>query len=616
VNWRHFQAFVWLRWRLLVNRARRAGALNAILIIVLTVAAIATAVPLFVGGYMAGLFFIPQASPAHLMYAWDVLIVAFVFFWLIGLVSELQRNEPLSLSKFMHLPVSVNGAFLINYLSSLLRLSLINFVPLMVAFCLALIWTKGIVMLPTLAALVAFLVMVTGLTYQFQGWLASLMNNPRRRRGVIVATTMTFVLIAQLPNLINFLGPWNARKFAEQNSKLAEELNKLTQRAQTEKVNPDELVRRIEEAKKQHAAASAEANRNSLASLERTARLVNTVLPIGWLPLGVAAAAEGSVWPSLLGMLGMGAIGSASLYRAYRTTLAMYQGVSSTQPRKKVRVETKPNLDRERSNSLLETRIPGFSEPVSAVALAALRSLIRSPEAKMMLLSPIIMIPVFGSLLWNGRNGVPVAARPLIAIGGMGLILFGLMQLMGNLFGFDRDGFRVFVLSSASRRDILLGKNLAFVPIAVVFSLGVLAIAQFACPMRLDHLLAMVPQYIAMFLLFCVFTNLLSILTPLHIAAGSLKPSNPSVKTVFIQMAMFLFLFPLTEAPTLLPLGIEAGLRFWGKGNGVPIYLLLSLVQVALAALIYYFSLIWLGSLLQSREQKILEQVIGTGAGG
>ena len=47
--------------------------------------------------------------------------------------------------------------------------------------------------------------MVTALTYQFQGWLASLMSNPRRRRTVIVVATAVFVLIFQLPNLLNSL---------------------------------------------------------------------------------------------------------------------------------------------------------------------------------------------------------------------------------------------------------------------------------------------------------------------------------------------------------------------------------------------------------------------------
>ena len=54
-------------------------------------------------------------------------------------------------------------------------------------------------MLPLSAA---FLLMVTALTYQFQGWLASLMSNPRRRRTVVVAATAVFVLIFQLPNLL------------------------------------------------------------------------------------------------------------------------------------------------------------------------------------------------------------------------------------------------------------------------------------------------------------------------------------------------------------------------------------------------------------------------------
>ena len=59
-------------------------------------------------------------------------------------MAELQRSEPLTLSRFMHLPVSVRGAFLINYLSSFLSLSLIIFLPVMLAFCVALVYVKGV----------------------------------------------------------------------------------------------------------------------------------------------------------------------------------------------------------------------------------------------------------------------------------------------------------------------------------------------------------------------------------------------------------------------------------------------------------------------------------------
>ena len=132
---------------------------------------------------------------------------------------------------------------------------------------------------------------------------------------------------------------------------------------------------------------------------------------------------------------------------------------------------------------------------------------------------------------------------------------------------------------------------------------------QIVCPLRLDHFLAMFPQFVSMFLLFCIFTNLLSIYAPVHVAAGSLKPSNPKLSTVLLQMVMFLVLFPLTQAPTLLPLGIEMLSRFMGWTAGVPIYLLLCLVECAVVVFIYYFSLIWLGELFQAREQKILDIV-------
>ena len=611
MNWQHLRAFVWLRWRLLKNQWRRAGAVNAVLMMIVTIGALVTAIPLFIGCFMLGLYAIPEAAPAQLMYVGDGVIVAFLFFWGIGLVAELQRTEPLSLSKFLHLPVSVNGAFLINYVSSLLRLSLIVFVPVMLAFSLALVWTKGISMLPVLPALAAFLLMVTALTYQLQGWLASLMSNPRRRRTVIVVTTMIFVLGVQLPNLLNLYAPWGAQRQVDRSRTMMEELAKLDRATKSSDLDAGELMRRQQEVIEKHKLALREADRASAAQWTQSVRLANMVLPVGWLPLGVLAAAEGRVLPLVLGMLGMSAIGAGSLWRAYRTTIGLYTGQSSNSNARlaPVAAVTTPGGVRKRRTLLLEARLPGLSEPVSAVALGGFRSLVRSPEAKMMLLSPLIMIPIFGSMIWRGRAGIPEALRPLVAIGGMVLVLFSVVQLMGNQFGFDRDGFRVFVLSPASRRDLLLGKNLVFAPLVLGFALILLTIVQVVCPLGLDHFLGMFPHFVSMFLLFCIFTNLMSIYTPVHVAAGSLKPSNPKLTTVLLQMVMFLVLFPLTQAPTLLPLGIEMLSRFMGWTADIPIYLLLCLVECAVVAVIYYFSLIWLGELFQAREQKILDSV-------
>ncbi len=132
--------------------------------------------------------------------------------------------------------------------------------------------------------------------------------------------------------------------------------------------------------------------------------------------------------------------------------------------------------------------------------------------------------------------------RPLIAIGGMAFVLFGVVQLMANQFGFDRDGFRVFVLSSARRRDILMGKNLSFAPLVMGMATIMLGALQTLSPMRWDHFLAMIPQSISMYLLFCLLMNFLSIYGPVYVAAGSLKPTNPKLLTVLLHLVTFMVL--------------------------------------------------------------------------
>ena len=531
---------------------------------------------------------------------------AFLFFWMIGLIAELQRTDPLSLSKFMHLPVSANGAFLINYLSSLLRLSLITFLPVMLAFALALLIVKGVSMLLVLPLLLSFVLMVTAVTYQFQGWLAFLMSNPRRRRTVIMVATLTFVLIAQLPNLVNFLAPWGRDRQMNPGRDAVQELQKLSRDVESGEIKPNDFARRQQEIMEKQRLGVERAEREGREQIERTARFANMVLPIGWLPLGVMTAAEGTFLPSILGMLAMTLIGSASLFRAYRTTIGMYQGVATSRKGRPAAAVKTADGKRKPRTGLLEAELPGVSEPVAAVAAAGFRSLVRAPEAKMMLISPVIMSIIFGSMLWRSRNSMADAFRPLVAIGGMAFVLFGVVQLMSNQFGFDRDGFRVFVLSSARPARHLDGEKPVVRPSGAGHgSDHARNAAGGGTHAAWDHFLAMIPQYVSMFLLFCLLMNFLSIYAPVYVAAGSLKPSNPKLLTVLLHLVTFMILFPLTQAVTLIPLGAEMVLQFLGYGSGLPICLLLALVECAQRlVVIYYFCSAGLGSMLQSREAE------------
>ncbi|MGQ0636140.1 MAG: hypothetical protein ACT4QC_16125 [Planctomycetaceae bacterium] len=609
MNWQHLQAFLWLRWRLLVNQARRAGAINSILVTIVTAGALLVAVPSSIACFVIGIYAFPEAPAAQLLYIWDGVIVGFLFFWTIGLMTDLQRSEALSLSRFLHLPVSIKGAFLINYLGSLLSLSLILFLPVMLGLGLALIYTKGLRLTTVIFAIAAFLFMVTALTYQFQGWLASLLSNPRRRRAVVAGTMTVFVLIFQLPNLLNVFGVWNLHVGPDESAAITDELTELERRVQSREITPPEYTRRANELVERRRLARQQAESEGAQRLERAFRLANLILPIGWLPLGVMAAAEGNMAPAALGTLGMTLIGAASLRRAYRTTLGLYQGqyTSGTIQQAPRRAVTK--TVRKPGDTLLARRVPGLSEPAAAVALASLRSLLRAPEAKMMTVGTFLMAAVFVSAILRQAHLIPVPARPFVAIGALAFVLLVLLQVMANQFGFDRDGFCAYVLSAATRRDILLGKNLSFAPLALAAAAIILACVQVACPLRLDHLLAMVPQLVSMFLLFCLLTNLISIYAPMAIAAGSLKPASPKLASMVLQMAAFTFLFPLTQAPAIVPLAVELLCEWLGWTAGAPVCLLLATVECAAIIVIYRFVLNWQGDLLQAREQKILEVV-------
>jgi hypothetical protein len=607
VNWQHFWAFVWLRWRLLLNQLRRGGIANAVVVAILGVGAVLLAVFLFVAFFLVGLFALPDVPPAILMYVWDGLVVAFLCSWVMGLLVELQRAEALSLEKFLHLPVSLRGAFLINYLSSLVNLTTVLFVPPMIALSISLVFARGPALLLGPPLLAGFLLMVTALTYQFQGWLASLMVNKRRRRTIIVFVTAGVILMCQLPNLVNIIQPWKGPE-EEASARLREEQAELARSLAEGKITQAQYRERLTELQRQHQERTAEKESQMLRQVEQAAWLANVVLPPGWLPLGTRALAEGHFLPALAGALAMTLIGSVSLWRAYRTTVRLHTGQFSSGKKPAVPVAPAPAKTAAPAGNLMEAHLPWLSEQASAVALGGLRSLLRAPEAKMMLLSPLLLVVVFGSMFFTKSVTMPVTARPLLAFGAMTMVLLSTSQLVGNQFGFDRSGFRVFVLSGAPRRDILLGKNLAFAPLALGLTLFVIVVLQVVCPMRFDHFLATLPQLVCVFLLFCLLANCLSIFAPVPIRSGSLKPASPKLIPVLLHL-LFAFLFPFVVLPALLPLGAELLVRELGWLGPFPVCLVLSLLECAVVVLGYRLALEWQGRLLQAREQTILEIV-------
>jgi MFS family permease len=220
----------------------------------------------------------------------------------------------------------------------------------------------------------------------------------------------------------------------------------------------------------------------------------------------------------------------------------------------------------------------------------------------------IVLVVVPAMILSRGSPAPGGIATPFMATGAVAFTFFGLLQLMFNQFGFDRDGFRALVLLPVARKHTLLAKNLSLVPIAIGMGVALLAILTVVVSLPWLVFLAACFQLAATFLLLSIAGNFLSIVAPYRIGSGSLKPTKATGKMTLMIFLSHL-LFPVAMAPIFIPptIGLLSG-----SAGGWPAALvnaLLSLLLAALIAFLYWLSLRSLGELLQKREKDILQVV-------
>src|SRR5262245_892866 len=193
---------------------------------------------MLLGSFLTGLFLLPRVPAPVLMLVWDGVIVLFLFVWMTELLVELQRSELLAMDKFLHLPVSLNGAFLINYLGSIFSPGVVIMLAVMVGLSAGLVFSLGVKMLGLFPLVAAFILAVSSIAYQFRGWLASLMMNKRRRRAIVTIAGLVFVLLAQLPNLLT--QPWRAGQRREDRVAMRKEIEKLDRALAANEINKEE----------------------------------------------------------------------------------------------------------------------------------------------------------------------------------------------------------------------------------------------------------------------------------------------------------------------------------------------------------------------------------------
>ncbi|MCP4614659.1 MAG: hypothetical protein GY845_38760 [Planctomycetes bacterium] len=576
MDWSQLRTIIWLRWRLTRNQWSRSQ-FNAVLIMIVTVAVLVLGIVSGIVGILIGFFVLADRSPTRLLLAWDVFFGVFVFAWMIGLVSEIQRSETIDISRMLHLPISLRDIFLVNYLASHVTISIILFLPLVLGLSLGLMLSGQWIMIWMFPLVLGLVFMITAWTYCLRGWLAALMVNKRRRRAIIAGVTFSFIVLVQLPNIISNLA------------------------RQRKKHRPDTV--KSAPLDEQDTRRPVSRNRKTLPNAVLVA---HKVVPLLWVGNGAMSLGKGNALPAVLSAAGAFCIGGLGLRRAYRTTIRFYQGHTVVgRPKEKPKTRKVHSA----SKNFLERQLPGVPDEAAALALAFFRSLTRAPEVKMALATNFIMLLLFGPMIFaRHMSDLSDNLKFFVANGPVVFTFLGMSHIMFNQFGFDRGGFRQLVLLPVQRRHILLGKNLAILPIALGIGLICLVLITIILHISFTIVIAAGLQLVATFLLLSIAGNLISILVPYHITPGSMKRTKTSAMTS-LQIFISRLLSPLAMIPMFIPPAMGLLMSNLGWLPAEPVILLLSAILLGLLVFFYWLSLPGLGNLMLRREKQILKVV-------
>ncbi len=405
MSWSQLRTIFWLRWRLTRNQWSRSGQLNAALTMIVMAIGFAAGVAGGFVGVLAGVFALADASAPVLLAVWDVIVGGFLFFWMVGIVSEIQRSEVIDISRMLHLPISLREIFLVNYLASHLTVSIIIFLPGMLGLSLGLVASKGWSMTWLIPLVLSLIFMITAWTYCLRGWLVALMVNKRRRRAVIAGVTITFILLCQLPNLFSHVMRHDRRHRRET----------------------------VESAQSQQQPKTSPVGRDG-SSIGRAVLVAHHCVPFLWLGNGAMSLATGNAWPAVLGAAGASLIGGLGLRRAYRGTLRFYRGpITGKKSMRRAKAERVAVTGR----NFLERQLPGVPEEAAAMALGFLRSMARAPEVKMGLATNFFMLLIPGTIGLTLLVLVTLVLRTGLALFVLGVLqlaaAFLLLSMAGNL---------------------------------------------------------------------------------------------------------------------------------------------------------------------------------------
>ncbi len=580
---RQLWALIALKWTLLRHTWHAGKWVSLALAIGMSAGAMLLSLAAAVGFYFLGAAVAKSDSPAFRMLLLDLPAAVYLFFWLWGLLMEVQRNDIIDLRKLLHLPVSLPMIFLFNFVASLAGPLLLLSLPGAVALLAGLNrptttveellapWQPWFAPRPVVwgGALLftAFALMLSAWAYYLRGMLAILMENKRRRRLVLTLIPVLFIVLGQMPGLLS----------------------------QVLQIHPK-------------GAAPAVNDQTLLHGLVWG----HLFFPPAWLPMGLWALGKHAVAQAMVLCGGLLAMMLLGLALGYRATLRHYTGSGLSPKAVRVRqsLAAADGAAPKREKPVTLRRLPFVADDTAGLFWSFFTAYRRHPNIRLQMIMPLVFglflmfmyrAGAYGGRMASDRDWLPVAALiwPYL---NFGVFLF-------NAFGADGPAFRGLVLLPTPRRRFLVAKHLALFPfvggLAVLFvGLGavVAGTRPYIAALSLVHV-------VCLYLLFCAVGAWMSVLAPYRIGRDAMRGRGDRSTMMMLSLASMLIV-GLLSLPTVLCLNLDLLAAVMWKWHGFPPSLPATLLLLATAILIYRVSLTHAGDLLMERETKVLAAIL------
>ena len=537
----------------------------------------------------------------------DVLIGYFLLFWLIDLIAELKRSEPIDFKRMLFLPISLRTVFLLNFSISIASPLFVVFIMPLITFSITASFKAGPKMLLAIPLGLIFYFMLAAWTYYVQGILSFLMQNKRRRQKILMLIPLVFIVPSLL---INPAFSPNFEKFDSIDFSSADEPEPVAEADSDKAGIPGETK-----------ALSLGVELKDAQDNERDAYITyivttaNSFFPFGWFPLGMAMLLEGRFLSALHCFASLAALAGFGLFLGYRSTLRFHTlppSVGRTRNR-----GTSSSSRRPFGQRLIGLHLPVLDNTTAGVVSSSFLTSLRHPTVWVMFSAPLVIGWIFFMVVRNiehlGLLDSLIFKTMITSFTSTVMIMlpfFATITLFTNMFGLDIGGFRAYVLLPMPRWKYLFGYNCMLFVGAGTMALLMFLFSSMFIHYRIAAFTISILQIVQLGLTLCIIGNLTSIYFPYYIDLQGTKPGLRQQLILMLVGISTLFIIGLMSIPVAFATTVDTILVRFFSYQGFSIRIITSLGMVGLISLVYWLTLPRFGKLLQQREKIILSKLM------